>query len=462
MHSLDFISKSPHLFIFQKSSNKTNLGGVLFFIYVVACLTIFLYFLLDYTKNNKYNILYTYIYNDTLVKDNEDMLKNDTLNPEINGYFFLYNNTKTKEYLNKNFMLVNHREKKASHEILHFKEKVSEIDIGVYYRCDNENCSLRKEDKLPFYIFQFSYIPYLFSHQNKSSPIYQDPSLFFSLRFEFSFNIKIKQNLEWQIIKYIDKGGLFSEGKEYIGGSIKFGNTFIYDEPLYKYIEINIQKPEKYVQIYQIKINNGFDYYDEYIRTEVSWLTIISNSLSLWLSLYNGFSFAFSFLYADNFNNYKIIQNILSKRNKVEIKKNDIKLGNNIDKDEKLINSHNIEKDLVINDDFDEEDNINSNTNDFQNKTKEEDSLELPKLHLFDYILNNIYCSRKCCCNYKKQILISTSNYLLSKYFSTENILYNQIMIENIIKDYKWNNLRFKNIQNNELISKLKTYLLDT
>ena len=51
---------------------------------------------------------------------------------------------------------------------------------------------------------------------------------------------------------------------------------------------------------------------------------------------------------------------------------------------------------------------------------------------------------------------------LLSKYFSIENILYNQIMIENIIKDYKWNNLRFKNIQNNELISKLKTYLLDT
>ena len=91
----------------------------------------FLYFLLDYTKNNKYNILYTYIYNDTLVKDNEDLLKNDTFNPEINGYFFLYNNTKTKEYLNKNFMLVNHREKKASHEILDFKEKVSEIDIGV-------------------------------------------------------------------------------------------------------------------------------------------------------------------------------------------------------------------------------------------------------------------------------------------------------------------------------------------
>ena len=76
--------------------------------------------------------------------------------------------------------------------------------------------------------------------------------------------------------------------------------------------------------------------------------------------------------------------------------------------------------------------------------------------------MNNIYCSRKCCCNYKKQILLSTSNYLLSKYFSTENILYNQIMIENIIKDYKWNNHRFKNIQNNELISKLKTYFLDT
>ena len=83
MHSLDFLSQSPHLFIFRRSSNKTNLGGVLFFIQIILCLTIFLYYLLDYIKNNKYEIEYTFYYNDTNYDDYDDMLKNDTLNPKL-------------------------------------------------------------------------------------------------------------------------------------------------------------------------------------------------------------------------------------------------------------------------------------------------------------------------------------------------------------------------------------------
>ena len=81
---------------------------------------------------------------------------------------------------------------------------------------------------------------------------------------------------------------------------------------------------------------------------------------------------------------------------------------------------------------------------------------------MFDYIFNNIYCTKKCCFNYKRQMLISTSNDILGKYFSIEKLVYNQIMIENIIKDYKWNNHRLKSIQNNELVSKLKNYLYET
>jgi hypothetical protein len=181
------------------------------------------------------------------------------------------------------------------------------------------------------------------------------------------------------------------------------------------------------------------------------------------LSLHNGFTVAFSFLYADNFNNYKIIQNILSKVNKVEPKnKNNIELSSDFNKNEKLINNQNTEKEIVIKDEFNEKDNINEKSNDFQYEASEDNSLELPKLRMFDYIFNNIYCTKKCCSNYKRQMLISTSNDLLSKYFSIEKLLYNQIMIENIIKDYKWNNHRLKSIQNNELISKLKNYLYDT
>ena len=461
MHSLDFLSQSPHLFIFRRSSNKTNLGGVLFFIQIILCLTIFLYYLLDYIKNNKYEIEYTFNYNGTYHDDLKDMLKNDTLNPILYHGVSLINST-TGEYLNDNFVIFNKKNELSARQIYYYRNKASEIDIGVYYKCTGLNCSLRKEDKQSSYTIRFEYIPYIISHQDENSPISQNQDILEAMDFEFSFDVKIKKNLEWQIIKYIEKGGLFSEGKEYIAGSIKSGDIFIYDNPNYSVIK-NFDSVDVYVLVYEIKVDNKFEYYDEYIRTKISWLTIFSNSLSLWLSLYNGFTVAFSFLYADNFNNYKIIQNILSKVNKVEPKnKNNIELSSDFNKNEKLINNQNTEKEIVIKDEFNEKDNINEKSNDFQYEASEDNSLELPKLRMFDYIFNNIYCTKKCCCNYKRQMLISTSNDILGKYFSIENILYNQIMIENIIKDYKWNNHRLKSIQNNELVSKLKNYLYDT
>ena len=461
MHSLDFLSQSPHLFIFRRSSNKTNLGGVLFFIQIILCLTIFLYYLLDYIKNNKYEIEYTFNYNVTKTDDYDDMLKNDTLNPTLNYTVYLINTT-TNKYLSDNFVIVNMKNMEPIRHIAYFLDKASEIDIGVFYKCTWENCSLREEDRGLSYTIIFEYSPYIISHQDENSPISQIQDLWNVMEFEFSFDTTIKKNLEWQIIKYKEKGGLFSEGKEYIAGSMKSGDIFIYDK-LNPQILQSEDSFDFYVRIYEIKVNNKFEYYDEYIRTKISWLTIFSNSLSLWLSLYNGFTVAFSFLYADNFNNYKIIQNILSKVNKVEPKnKNNIELSSDFNKNEKLINNQNTEKEIVIKDEFNEKDNINEKSNDLQYEASEDNSLELPKLRMFDYIFNNIYCTKKCCCNYKRQMLISTSNDILGKYFSIEKLLYNQIMIENIIKDYKWNNHRLKSIQNNELISKLKNYLYDT
>ena len=461
MHSLDFLSQSPHLFIFRRSSNKTNLGGVLFFIQIILCLTIFLYYLLDYTKNNKYEIEYTFNYNLPDNYDIKDMLKNDTFNPTLNCWVSLINST-TGEYLNDNFVIFNKKYGISARQIYRFQEKASEIDILIYYKCNELNCSLRKEDKQSSYKIRFEYSPYIISHQDENSPISQNQYIGEAMDFEFSFDVKIKKNLEWQIIKYKEKGGLFSEGKEYIAGRMKSGDIFIYDEPNYELIPFK-DSVDYYVFLYEIKVHNKFEYYDEYNRTKISWLTIFSNSLSLWLSLYNGFTVAFSFLYADNFNNYKIIQNILSKVNKVEPKnKNNIELSSDFNKNEKLINNQNTEKEIVIKDEFNEKDNINEKSNDLKYEASEDNSLELPKLRMFDYIFNNIYCTKKCCFNYKRQMLISTSNDLLSKYFSIEKLLYNQIMIENIIKDYKWNNHRLKSIQNNELVSKLKNYLYET
>ena len=40
-----------------------------------------------------------------------------------------------------------------------------------------------------------------------------------------------------------------------------------------------------------------------------------------------------------------------------------------------------------------------------------------------------------------------------------ENILYNQIKMENLLKDYKWNNTDLANINNNNLIIQLNSLI---
>ena len=37
-----------------------------------------------------------------------------------------------------------------------------------------------------------------------------------------------------------------------------------------------------------------------------------------------------------------------------------------------------------------------------------------------------------------------------------ERLLYNQILLENLIKDYRWNNPALYDIQNSEVINKLR------
>ena len=60
------------------------------------------------------------------------------------------------------------------------------------------------------------------------------------------------------------------------------------------------------------------------------------------------------------------------------------------------------------------------------------------------------------CCNIKRQKAICACNNIILKYYSIENILYNQIMIENLLQDYKWNNPELKNILSNDSFGGIK------
>ena len=84
MHFLDFFSDSPKFFIFEKDNNKTNFGGVLMIIYILAMSLITMYYIIDYKNAENYDIQYTKImnfYNTNLFNynNNYDMNRNPKL-----------------------------------------------------------------------------------------------------------------------------------------------------------------------------------------------------------------------------------------------------------------------------------------------------------------------------------------------------------------------------------------------
>ena len=83
------------------------------------------------------------------------------------------------------------------------------------------------------------------------------------------------------------------------------------------------------------------------------------------------------------------------------------------------------------------------------------DNYDLNGINFMYFLLNNVYCKTK---NIKKEFeIINICNNILMKYISVEVILYNQIILESILKDYKWNDICLKNIGNNFLVKKLKS-----
>ena len=60
MHKFDFLSGAPKTLIFEKESNKTNLGGVLTLLYLIIVILIIAYYSFDYSANDKYSVSYRY------------------------------------------------------------------------------------------------------------------------------------------------------------------------------------------------------------------------------------------------------------------------------------------------------------------------------------------------------------------------------------------------------------------
>ena len=466
MHCLDFLSESPKNFIFEKESNKTNFGGVLSLFYIIIMFFISLAYLLDYFMNDHYLVEYSQVPN-TLSSNKQNFKDNPEANPirlfgikltdfygyELSNRFLLYDHNRGKIIYNNSIIV---------------SEKISDINLGIIYKCEDLNCERRTEDKTYFsYKINIIFTGYSFHHQN-SVPIKDD--LILTNTFSFNFNSYVGHILYWRVVKYKEVKGItrlfdniLGNKDEYTCGYLDSTKNGVLDNDEL----VKLEDGNYYKLLGSLQTDIAKDYYVEYKRRHIGILSLIADLGALFSTIKMIFTFFFQY-YSKNFNNYKIIEKILIDKVKISIneyeknlKEIELKKSINDSFDSDSDVQDNIEKKLIINNkefketnkNDDQKTNYNNDFNEIYN-----DSIKIKKIRFFQFLFNNINFSN--CLKCKEQEIISTCNEIILKYFSVDNIIYYLIKIENLFKDYKWNNPKLNEISNNEYIKKIKSLLI--
>ena len=478
MKYIDIISQSPKNFIFQKESNKTNFGGIFSLIYFILILVIFLIYATIFLLNETYEIT-SFISQGRGLDDDElkKIAQSEKYNPTLKIKFSLVSYQGIEKELSERFILYDLKQKKQVKRDEIMERRISEISFAVLYQCKNNetDCEVEEEDYKSYYQLIFWHNGFAIRPQEEI-PIFKKDT-FNADAIAFNPDIQFYLFYQWDIIRYEDSKGLLQlfdifkekegyntkENDIYIGGKLKKHYSFLISQDSYSV-------DRHYRLLFRFNVlgphNSNTFLYEDFKRKKKSFLDSIANIFSLWMSLYNGISFIFEMVYSKNFDKYKIIENIISKGNKHLINNLNEKqkpkfvmkdININTNKGETLLENEFCEKPI------NEEDNILNDDDDIYNvnfsNLQDQEGRTLPKLRFIDFIFNNIYCEKICKYRKKQQQLISTCNDIIFKYFSIENVLYNQFMIENLIKDYKWNNPKLKEIINNEIFNKIKTLL---
>ena len=360
-----------------------------------------------------------------------------------------------------------------------FSHKFSEMSFIIFYKCgEDPKCASFKEYKnnldYPWIFGQINitYQGYKIDHYHEP-PVYEDDSgnysknLTISTPSEYSYT---KRNLEWEVIRYKDQKSLFDSitkrKTDFIFGNVKnlkYGkdNETEYDDYVDKVGPQHYSDSKDgwyyYLPIYTFYFNNPNEYYILYKRTTISFLDVLAKIGALFSTIKFFFALALSF-YSINFNNYTMVNNLLNPPKEV-IKSINYNSDSNIsfndlDNDSPLIDEQSNEdkenKNIA---------SINDKDNNNEKKYSNEDnsdasSFALKKLCFYDFLINNIYF--KCCKRMRNQEIINTTNKIVYKYLSIDSLLISQMKIENLFKDYKWNNPLLNNVQNNKMIVELK------
>ena len=461
MKILDFLSDSPKSFIFRKGSNKTSFGGILSLIYLIIILIIASFYLVGYIINEKYTVEYGYFQNVLDTNQKQELEKSPKYNPTTKfGYIVTDGNT--NRVIDNNTIILMDLHNKTLPNV--FSSRVSDLSYIILYKCEDKICNY---DKIKNNYIQFNLIfnGYKLDHQGEI-PLYQQEKngyYFTSSYYLKSPSLKI---FTWKIIKYTENLGFtdffynlfgIEKDNEYIGGNIKDTQSVSLKD-----IEEEILEPFQLNGTYYRVFGMGlaqidFNSYDQYKRTKISIFDIIANICSLSMTVFSGFFFCFSKFYSVSYDNFEITEKILYKAN---FKNTNKKIEE--ENKENIINRDSSVSDKLLRDSIPDDINIKIKDKDKEKLIKEDYDSEknriLPKIKFIDIILNN-FSFDKFCNKSKSQMMISSCNDLIFKYYSVDYIIYNQLILENLLKDYKWNNPSLNNIESNEFITRISNNL---
>ena len=501
MKKLDFISGTPKISIFREGANKTNLGGTLYLIYLIIFALLATIYIFNYFSQKKYDFNYILVKKSTnddnfLGKEEEKSM----LYTEMEYLFYLGKDGNDYLIENPNFLIIDNRlmfqklktvprGKDGFFNISNDDEciikqvkpviKRTNLSLSILYRCEEQNCTIREEDKVKFdsYFLVMVYNGFSIDHQNSEKPILHSPNGDYYEEVIFFNNNSNSVHLNWELIEYEEKKGIFQKtyddivGNNYTfyGGYYKSKETYIddgfassYPDSIFKIKDLNGNHFKLLLWINSIPNEKE---YEKYSRTKISILDALTNVAALSTSALNLMSLVYGFLYSENFDNYKLIETLLTKRMEINIHNNRLSNKDNIDEVEgekielktDLIEGENEKSDMNINGIGDEEKEYENPKGKKEKKTVEKnhkENLDLPKPKFFDFLIHKFYC--KSCKSSRRQNLIGSCNDIMAKYVTIENLLYNQMKLECLWKDYKWNNPQNERNQKDNLILDLK------
>ena len=475
MKQFDILSQPPRTYIFERFSNKTIFGGVLSIIYLLIMIFISIYYIYNYIIGDKYE--YYYSYRELPEEQKKKVFAGFDPNPPIHIKLDAINELDWNISSNLKFIYYT----KDSEKKIIYRNDWTEITIpdyaiiDLYYSIDDINDIKEIEFGENFEV-NLTYKTFYLDHQNPVCP-FKKIVIYKYLRFNFEKNFILYMN--WEFTKYKEKNDIFKIFSNYLRRPIQFldgrltindlkeekndgeyNNEYIIDGVIHKYLG-------------SIVIFNSRDTIHEYLRQKREWLSVLATISALANSFYSIFVRFFYFIYSKKYDQYKIFKNILLLDAK--IKKSDsiflseasnLKL-NNFSLEKKVEKALEVREIQVINSNKNDSCSSTNNndkgsecpTTEKEEKDEEVDNnnLHLPKMPFVNFIFNNLFIDK--CSNSNKQKLINLSSKIIYKYYSIENILYNQIKFENLLNDYKWNNPKLKNVQNNKTILEIRNNL---